>query len=410
MDNLIGWVLLSREAVASADEAIKSIEKGVRDEVGFFALHQGLADRFFPGTSVLHTRLRYALFVPWLMEHSAERSTRDLARSLRDAETKLTGKLKNSISDEKQVEGIVGVRVHPVPVSQPPSMSYWNALATWGILRLRSDGSTPNRLEVMRQLAALPPRRRLRAIDDDGNALDENRDSPFVSLPNRPSDFYDSHSDISFDLTNDERQFLRKRLISVRRHESTKLSLLARLAERSTVPKKATMWDSWVSKAADGEDKDALVIARQAAALAGIGRAAYAVLVADACEGRDYRKSDPRHHQRLEKLVATHRNDAQGLNLVALRELLPSMTIELQEVLRQTQVWLRHSRMSQLHLLYEPYAVSEKFRKDWRARLPKDGHGKLRRRDWNAKEHPEAQLIHYRWTNVHRLLRDLTAK
>ena len=63
---MIGWVLLSREAVARAEEALASNEKGVRDEVGFLALHQGLADRFFPGTSVLHTRLRYVLFVPWL--------------------------------------------------------------------------------------------------------------------------------------------------------------------------------------------------------------------------------------------------------------------------------------------------------------------------------------------------------
>ena len=39
--------------------------EGVRDEVGVLALHTTYANRFFPGTSVQQTRLRYALFVPW---------------------------------------------------------------------------------------------------------------------------------------------------------------------------------------------------------------------------------------------------------------------------------------------------------------------------------------------------------
>ena len=41
-------------------------QQDTRDEIGFLLIHQGFADRFFPGTSVLHTRVRYALFVPWL--------------------------------------------------------------------------------------------------------------------------------------------------------------------------------------------------------------------------------------------------------------------------------------------------------------------------------------------------------
>jgi len=59
---MIGWILRSREAVARAEEALSSDEKGVRDEVGFLAVHQGFADRFFPGTSVLHNRTGHAWF------------------------------------------------------------------------------------------------------------------------------------------------------------------------------------------------------------------------------------------------------------------------------------------------------------------------------------------------------------
>jgi hypothetical protein len=39
-------------------ERLASGEQDTRDEIGFLLIHQGFADRFFPGTSVLHTRVR----------------------------------------------------------------------------------------------------------------------------------------------------------------------------------------------------------------------------------------------------------------------------------------------------------------------------------------------------------------
>lgn len=59
----LGWALLSREALRRAEKHLREEEQGVRDEIGFLALHQAYADRFFPGTSVLQTRIKYVLFV-----------------------------------------------------------------------------------------------------------------------------------------------------------------------------------------------------------------------------------------------------------------------------------------------------------------------------------------------------------
>jgi hypothetical protein len=39
---MIGWIMLSRQAVASAEAALKSEQLGVRDEIGFLSLHQVL--------------------------------------------------------------------------------------------------------------------------------------------------------------------------------------------------------------------------------------------------------------------------------------------------------------------------------------------------------------------------------
>ena len=61
-----GWTFLSRDALRRAERQLSGTGEGVRDEIGFLIVHQRYADYFFPRTSVLHTRLRYALFVPWI--------------------------------------------------------------------------------------------------------------------------------------------------------------------------------------------------------------------------------------------------------------------------------------------------------------------------------------------------------
>ena len=45
-----------------------AVVQGVRDEIGFLALHQAYANRFFPGTPVLHTQVHYFLFMRWICQ------------------------------------------------------------------------------------------------------------------------------------------------------------------------------------------------------------------------------------------------------------------------------------------------------------------------------------------------------
>ena len=274
-EGVIGWILLSRDAVARAEQALNSDEQGVRDEVGFLALHQGFADRFFPGTSVLHTRLRYALFVPWLMEQVAAEGGNDLTRRLAASERDLAGQLRISGAD---ADGIIGGRVWPKLAAQPPSFSYWSALGTWRILRPRADGSMPSRSETMRRLAQLRLKGRARVSDDDGGALEHDTVSPFAMLPAPPQTLGENNGPLSFTLTGTERAFLRKHLLGVRRPATTKPSLLARLAEVRVAPGAADPWSREIVEIADEDDKFALTVARKAAALAGIGRGVYAAL------------------------------------------------------------------------------------------------------------------------------------
>jgi hypothetical protein len=70
MKPTLGWIMLSRDEMRQA-ERLASGEQDTLDEIGFLLIRQGFADRFFPGTSVLDTRVRYPLFVPWLSLHAA---------------------------------------------------------------------------------------------------------------------------------------------------------------------------------------------------------------------------------------------------------------------------------------------------------------------------------------------------
>lgn len=55
-----GFTFLSRKALGQAEQMMFGGKAGVRAEVGFLIVHQRYDDHFFPGTSVLYTRLRYA--------------------------------------------------------------------------------------------------------------------------------------------------------------------------------------------------------------------------------------------------------------------------------------------------------------------------------------------------------------
>ena len=91
---------------------------GVRDEIGFLTIHQGYADRFFPGTSVLHTRARYAVFVPWLFEDLAGLTGPAAARALRERERELAGRLRDAGESESDRRPCLSQTVQPAAVDR----------------------------------------------------------------------------------------------------------------------------------------------------------------------------------------------------------------------------------------------------------------------------------------------------
>ena len=103
-----------------------------RDELGLGQIRDALSDTLFPGTSVLLTRARYLLFVPWLYREGARRGRQgsQLSSWVDRQERLLIGALRNGGDSAGLIGGVVGERVQNLP-----STIYWNSLRRFGILR-----------------------------------------------------------------------------------------------------------------------------------------------------------------------------------------------------------------------------------------------------------------------------------
>jgi hypothetical protein len=390
-----GVSYLSKKALRDARKFMNADQKGVRDEIGFLTVHQRYADRFFPGTSVLHTRLRYALFVPWLYEDVRDMRQGGVkpADRIARAELRLTGRLIGE-------SGVIGGLVYPKPIDQPPSYVYWTALQKWGLLGERAGGGSWSRAQVNRQLAITP-----KAIlsDDDDQPL-ERHHWPFSACPQRAADWSEEDK-LSFKLSRDEKRRLARLLRAV---DSPAFpgepSLLSRLVGKA-LGGADNAWDEAILEMA-GVERSALLRAGQAAALSAVGRAIYAAQVETLKETLDKRRCSDVQRAALPEVVARWGRQAAALDWGAFEEDMQSFSSPVREALAATLNWIRGARTDALEL-EAPYRRAEEYRKQRRARLSRTHDGVERRLEWSNEDHGAAEPLHYRWSNIRRLLADL---
>ena len=74
--SFLGWIDHDPEERQRTQRVLALFrERETRDELGFGAVRDAIADTLFPGTSTIETRLRYTLFVPWLYRRLEDRRT-----------------------------------------------------------------------------------------------------------------------------------------------------------------------------------------------------------------------------------------------------------------------------------------------------------------------------------------------
>jgi len=389
--------MLSREEMRQVERSLANSDQDTRDEIGFLLLHQGFADRFFPGTSVLHTRIRYALFVPWLFQRAASNRRRgaDLDATIRHLLIELAIRLKQLGKEPQDVIG--GDKLRQL-TSQPPDRVYWSALRTWGILL----PGVESRATALRRLDAGA---RSSALDDDGGKLNDEATEVFVTLPPPPTGWESDKTPLHFKLLSAERKFLCNKLRLLTRSGDNAPSLLARIVEAgrsfegtlASLPKELDAY-------ADAADKLALRVARDAAALAAIGRAVYGALVELLLAG-DGGRDDRTFQDQLHTHFAEYGEAAAHCDLDAAEKLLPDLPLHVKTVLRETQAYVRRETPESFSCLHDSYKTAEKQRKSSRrARLLETA--VQRRAEWNPDRHNTSPL-HYRWKVVRQMLADL---
>jgi hypothetical protein len=168
------------------------------DELGIGTIRDTIANRLFPGTSVLQTRARYLLFTAWLVRDVASHGypvDQALAR-LRGDEAKMIDALLNG----DETDGVIG-RQAKGKLRNMPSRAYW---AGMGRFRLRTwDLSIANHFRA----ASTSSRSVVADIDELGHAAaDLGIES---SIPPRPKSLLE---ETTFALAAEEAGYLRDRI------------------------------------------------------------------------------------------------------------------------------------------------------------------------------------------------------
>ncbi|MBO0981968.1 DUF6361 family protein [Microbacterium sp. SD291] len=217
MASLVTWLDISADEQKRMRELASLFTlRDSRDELGLGLLRDSIADALFPGTSTLHTRARYLLFVPWCFQHAARAKPEQRWRRLDDTERSIISPLRSSADPR----GLLGERAGTA-LKNLPSSSYWSMLQRYGIL---SHPAT--RAEAL--TASMPTR----TVDDDG----QTTVSSIWSAPAMPEGFPESIPE-GFALTHDEATWLRDRIL-----EHAPGSLLAHLVQQRPDEDSAAPW------------------------------------------------------------------------------------------------------------------------------------------------------------------------
>jgi hypothetical protein len=122
-----------------------------------------LADRLFPGTSTIQTRIRYFLIVPWCHQHIEDKRVGH-PRFAQQVD-KLERDLIAPLLDQDDVAGVFG-RITGHGVKRLPSAVYWSSLGAWKVRTLDLTQSN-----YYRRIDQFYDRRKAVRRKDDGEAI-----------------------------------------------------------------------------------------------------------------------------------------------------------------------------------------------------------------------------------------------
>lgn len=198
MTSGLAWLDTSADEQRRIRELVAMFsQRESRDELGIGQIRDVFSDLLFPGTSVLLTRARYFLLVPWAFRRAAQRGHSGAALQAHAANTER--RLVECLREAGAVDGLIGARAGK-NVKILPSAIYWSGLRTYRIL---TADKAPD------SLRALVTRRRRDADEPAVRQVDDWD----VTLPAPPAGFPDVLSN-GLDLEPQEASWLRERILA----------------------------------------------------------------------------------------------------------------------------------------------------------------------------------------------------
>lgn len=259
----LGWLDFDAAAADRVAALLRALqEPSTLDVLGLGSVVNTFSQMLHPGTSYVHTNLRYLMFLPWIFQglETDRVAPGDFFRRLRDNEIRLIDCLRHLGPGH----GVIGYQAGR-NLKRMPSSIYWGALWEWGLRRVSLGLG-----EYAQRAGALGRYRATR--DDDGNVTDTSRPI-WAQLPPPPRDFLRAR--ISFELRRDEALAL---VDNVRRQQPK--TLLASLCAKPDVAADCTYPWSVPKSVVPGEVVEVLSHARCFSELTTGPQHTYNILVA----------------------------------------------------------------------------------------------------------------------------------
>lgn len=223
MHSFFSWVDFSEKERQEMMEVLHLFkEHEIREELGLGSIRDAFSDILFPGTSVLQTRAKYMLLVPWvfLKHERRQTSSEDIAASARYDEIQTIFSLIRA--GEK--DGVLGsVAKHNLKIL--PSSIYWTGFGRWGIRLF--NGSL---YQYFRSLDSFYFYEKNKVISDDKELVGDIKGNWDPNIPVPPKYFPEY---ISLSLKPKEAEYLHDRILT-----SCSQSLLAFLVDKTRPTRK----------------------------------------------------------------------------------------------------------------------------------------------------------------------------
>ena len=250
MASSLSWMDFSEADNRRAREIVQLFSQAdSRDELGIGTIRDVFSNLLFPGVSVIQTRARYLLFVPWLFQAAEQRRLRgiELLRWVDREERKLIETIRRG----GDLNGLIGVEAGQ-NVKIVPSTIYWSALSSYGICRWPGSkeqvgaaaGRETHSEDALTEL-----------VGRSNEAWDPNLPKPPKGFPSLPS--------LDFTLPEPERDWLKERLLASTGGSLLHWLVLNDVAPMDTTPDGRTNW-AWTEPGAAGAPDEVLRLLRHA--------------------------------------------------------------------------------------------------------------------------------------------------